>query len=1083
MKYRKLIGLALCLVLVLGAALPGTLAVSVDTASSGSEITVSEDAKTVSGDTASDGTQQKPAESGAEDAAGKECNCGAADGVHAATCPLYTAEKAAEEVNHIDGCTGEDCAVDGCECGCHKVKAEDTEKTRDKEEADNKEEADGEEDLDAEKGENVEEEDDVEEDVEEAAEHIESCTGDGCAVETCACPCHVEEFYEKLMACGTKEELEELLDGYSEVKLQTIAAALQTEAYSEKYNDIIAHIEEVVPAEEPEIPQTVTFTDAGPFMPAVTVTTTGARAVRRAARAAETENGLILNKTAKANADGSYNITLEAYVTGEVTTVTKTTPVDIVLVLDQSGSMSYSFTGASNRQAAMKNAVNSFISAVNAKYSDEADHRMAIVTFGSSANTLRGWTFVNDAGASTLQGNINSLPDEPSGATRVDLGMEQAVTLMGSGYNYSGTNRTRQKVVIVFTDGVPTTSTDFDTSVANTAISSAKSLKDSGVTVYSIGIFNGANPTQMYGEKADTVLHPKDCNGKEGEAWGENIFTESSDDVSNVDVPAANRFLNCISSNIKSCSNIGLVQVTSSDPYYTYKGSGLFDPDSYITSGWKITEEINKENDGYYLTAGDASALNNIFTTISQQIGGASMQLDSTTVVKDVISPYFTVPANVSDVELYTADCTDGTSYTFGDKAAASDINAAIENDTLSVSGFNFSENWCGTDNGTAHGKKLIIEFTVTPKDDFLGGDGVPTNGEDSGVYASDGTAVETFDVPTVNVPVKEVSLSVTDKNVYLTGGLTKEQLLADSTAECGNVKLDLTQENYGLEKWQTEFVTISTALTANGTSFPEAGLTNLTEDVTYKLTLTVSGGENNSKSAEAENNINVFTPEQTCKDGAGYYGDKFDITSNTGTDLKWKHGETVSTSVDMIGESPELVIECSPESGVKNGIINTKQDIEVNAKATIGETDVTKYVTFVHESCSESDCKWTEPAAGGNPAFLIHVKTCSLTITKSGGASDEPYVFTVYKDGEKYTEVSITGNGGVTICELPVGTYTIAEDSGWSWRYTAACGEAASLSADNPTGTITCTNSSTNNKWLNGFSEVVTNIFGIAKQ
>ena len=209
-------------------------------------------------------------------------------------------------------------------------------------------------------------------------------------------------------------------------------------------------------------------------------------------------NGLELSKTVKANADGTYTITMESYTTGTVISSTKIVPVDIVLVLDQSGSMAYDFNGNSTntnenrRQYAMKNAVNSFIASVADKYSADSDHRMAIVTFGSNASILQGWTFVNAEGKATLQGKINGeLPNAPKGATNVAAGMSQAETLMGSGYSYTGTNTPRQKVVIVFTDGVPTTSTNFDIGVADGAIASANVLKSNDVTVYSVGIFSG----------------------------------------------------------------------------------------------------------------------------------------------------------------------------------------------------------------------------------------------------------------------------------------------------------------------------------------------------------------------------------------------------------------------------------------------------------------------------------------------------------------------------------------------------------------------------------------------------------------
>ena len=97
------------------------------------------------------------------------------------------------------------------------------------------------------------------------------------------------------------------------------------------------------------------------------------------------------------------------------------------------------------------------------------------------------------------------------------------------------------------------------------------------------------------------------------------------------------------------------------------------------------------------------------------------------------------------------------------------------------------------------------------------------------------------------------------------------------------------------------------------------------------------------------------------------------------------------------------------------------------------------------------------------------------------GGADGEPYVFDIYKDDDKYSEVTVKGNGTETLVELPVGTYTIKEDTGWSWRYSANNGGSAALTAQNPTDSITCINEKNKNQWLNGFSDVVENIFGVS--
>lgn len=237
----------------------------------------------------------------------------------------------------------------------------------------------------------------------------------------------------------------------------------------------------------------------------------------------ESQNGVTVNKFVSQKEDGSYQLTMEAYASNTVTTESKSIPLDIVIVLDQSGSMAYNFDGettsANNarRQYAMKQAVNNFIDSVAQKYSQEANHQMAIVTFGSDASELANWTNVDASGQSNLKAQITGLPDSPAGATNVAEGMNQAKELMASKSGNSG----RQKVVIVFTDGVPTTSSDFDTGVANRAIGTAKELKNAGVAVYSIGIFNGADPNQLYGDKWDYLAYDDiNCNGEPGSYWG-----------------------------------------------------------------------------------------------------------------------------------------------------------------------------------------------------------------------------------------------------------------------------------------------------------------------------------------------------------------------------------------------------------------------------------------------------------------------------------------------------------------------------------------------------------------------------------
>ena len=562
------------------------------------------------------------------------------------------------------------------------------------------------------------------------------------------------ELYEKLMATTTAEEFLALVEGMSEEEEQAFSDSLS----AEQLEALRAHIQEIAPAEEATPPQTVTFTDAGPFMPPVAVQT-----VRRLLRSApnllakEQDNGLVTTKTATLNPDGTYTISIESYTTGTVTTSTKTTPVDIVLVLDQSGSMCFSFAGdkdgSNERQTAMKQAVNNFISAVNDKYSDDADHRMALVTFGSGASTLLGWTAVDDAGKEALQGAINGLPAGPAGATDVAAGMGEAVALMGDRYNYTGANTSRQKVVIVFTDGVPTTSSDFDVDVADAAINTAKSMKDKGVTVYSIGIFSGANPNELYGASGFKTNSDGTINSQWiKDTWG--LFPGT--DFPEADRPAGNRFLNYLSSNYSAAGSVGLTRDTSGFGVLHYK----------IT--YKIIENFDRTANGYYLTASDSASLNQIFQTISENIQTPTISLGSETVVKDIVSPHFTIPSNTSDVKVYVADATSASGATWATREET-DLTPDVNGSTIIVSGFDFNENFVSdkAKEDGSFGKKLIIEFNVTRKEGFLGGNAVPTNGTESGVYDKDGTLVEAFDIPTVDLPI-HYAFSTTDQTIYL---------------------------------------------------------------------------------------------------------------------------------------------------------------------------------------------------------------------------------------------------------------------------------------------------------------------------
>ena len=502
------------------------------------------------------------------------------------------------------------------------------------------------------------------------------------------------------------------------------------------------------------------------------------------------ESGMHLSKTAHLENDGTYTINLEAYATGKTTTtITKeAVPLDIVLVLDQSGSMAddmgsgytldnkvgYSYSDIDNsdryylddgnyykvqnghsgwfnenppyylyyekngktyylngdkidkrqprnymnksdtiwngrlytgttKLVALKDAVSNFVNAVEEKATiDKVNHRIAMVGFasksgdgdnteilsvnGSNSGSVgikyndRGYAGATknafqdtstDAGKKMLNNAINALAAK--GATRADLGMEMAKDILDA--NDLKDDSKRKQLVIMFTDGSPTSTNGFEAGVANKAIGISKSLKeDQKTTVYTIGIFNGANPTS----------------------------TSTNE----------NKYMNYVSTNYPSAENL----------------------DSPGTGG----------NNGYYLAASSADGLNEIFTSISNTITTPSttVTLDSEAVMKDILSDDFTLPEgyNAEDkisISTVPGSTTDGNSIKWGTEEE-SDIKATTKDNTIDVTGFNYSQEYIAPGH---KGKKLVVTINgVIPKDSAATGEKVYTNNEASGIYAKDAT-------------------------------------------------------------------------------------------------------------------------------------------------------------------------------------------------------------------------------------------------------------------------------------------------------------------------------------------------------
>ena len=534
-----------------------------------------------------------------------------------------------------------------------------------------------------------------------------------------------------------------------------------------------------------------------------------------------TENGVSTSKkVSEKQSDGTYIITLETFATGEQTLVESSTPVDVVLVLDISGSMvqpkgsttnvpdgtnisyntvknsdicyffrdgdgdydqiyceeydgryylyydygagktyiynrngsvrtsssrptSYAPTNANStifttevdynyysgtyiantvtgsiaRIDALKEAVNAFIAEIdhNDAYDskgnprpdkdgdgnpDRIGNRISIVTFSANANTRHGLTPV-EGNVTTLQNTVNSFV--PAGGTNAAGGMSNANTVLNSA------SATSNQVVIMFTDGQPNNNTE------TTVITNAKTIKDRGALIYTVGVFTDTPSTN-------------------GQIW---------------------RYMNYVSSNYPNATGINQA------------GSGG-DPDA-----------------GFYHDASTSSAdLTDIFVSIAQGIGSADATVDSTTQIRDYVTSSFTVPSGTaSEATFYTLDIKSdgsgwenkqipaGVSLNIGKKTYPDELDDEgnpVQRDTVGVTGFDFSsdDNWVGPrypqgqTTPVYKGKKLVIEFKVRADANATGGDGSATNTSDSGVYVlKDGvyTNVNSYDVPHANLPLRLV--------------------------------------------------------------------------------------------------------------------------------------------------------------------------------------------------------------------------------------------------------------------------------------------------------------------------------------
>lgn len=490
------------------------------------------------------------------------------------------------------------------------------------------------------------------------------------------------------------------------------------------------------------------------------------------------KDGLVMSKTIKKTGDSQFLLTLEAFATGSTTTTTSTKPMDIVLVLDVSGSMddymeTYSISpngtyyrkdsdgdfqrvyycsscggwftrehGYSHRvgtrltpktsaespgtqfysdvtkMANLKTAVNGFIDSVAKKSPDSS---IAIVKFAGNTTS--------DVGNNTY--------DEWNGIWRNTYNYSQIVQNLTT-VNEAGASSL--KTAVNGLEAAGATQADYGMQHAQTIINSVKDNGHQKVVI----MFTDGNPTSG-NEFEDTVANNAIKASKSIKAAGATVYTIGCFGTTPSDTSDTGKYMNYVSSNYPNATS--------------------------MTSGGAKADPAN-----YYKTVSSAADLNNIFTDISQTIGGTTVTLGNTSVLRDVISDSFKLPSDYKDgdIKAYSVSCKskNGDTYTW-DSTHDTEYTATVAADkkTINVTGFDYAANWVdqyGVNGSQSHGKKLVVQIPIVPETTAYGD--CDTNGPASGIYATgvDGEEpVQTFPSPKVYIPyftVVHVASTVNDQ-------------------------------------------------------------------------------------------------------------------------------------------------------------------------------------------------------------------------------------------------------------------------------------------------------------------------------
>lgn len=646
--------------------------------------------------------------------------------------------------------------------------------------------------------------------------------------------------------------------------------------------------------------------------------------------------------TKKNGANDTYTLNLNVTGKRSSTSQTVSQPVDIALVLDNSGSMSYCMSGKGRcrddnpvRSAALKTAVTAFLDGVDTQNNTiaNADNKVqvSLVSFADSASTLSELT----SGVTKLKTKVNDL--EPQGATNTAAGFNKAKSTLDK-----DTRTNAIKYVVFFTDGVPTKSDTFSSTVANQTLTTAKQLKDAKVGVYSVGIFSGADASvTSYG-------------------WRTNTETRK-----------ANVFMNAVSSN------------------YPNYGSIAWDRSGVTLSGGS--------NRGYYKTASTASELSKVFEDIQQTITTTNGYTGVT--IQDTLSEYAEF-ADAKPAKTAKVVTNDGANVTAGwnINVSGKTITASPKSTEPLPNGVTYTlqfdikptqkayDDYAASKNDGKDGYNGVIgsaDSDAAGNATSAGKPGFYTNDSACLAYSGDGETHDCSDTPYTEHPVDQVK----------TGAITVQKKWVDADGKAsseGNPEsVTFTLQIDGEDSKRKAVATADTEW--------KASFENLAPGHTYKvIEKAVEGYETSYESqdvaitadelwkakpdANTADNVKKWTVTVTNTHKKSTLAEGSIKVSKSISGREWENGDSFNFAIAGTDSTPNAPLPDDPAS-VAIGTNTANHEASFNKieyktagtyTYTVKETKPTNAIVGLHYSQAEYTVTVTVPADMGTPTVSI---------------------------------------------------------------------------------------------------------------